>query len=138
MKKTLIFGSIALLFLSLLPGCAGKQTAVLRLTSKFENTMIYTPEEEREPEPEPVWETVTVSRGSKLMNGILTVKKVTEDTVTLQASDYFAATSYRDGSYVQQFEPGEAFILQRGGHLRIVDIALLDASHTITVVWDAD
>lgn len=138
MKHTILLGSIAILLLTLLSGCAGKQTATLRVSSRYVNTSIYIPEEEREPEPEPTWETVTVARGDKLENGILTVKKLTADTVTLKADRQYVGTSYLDGTFVQRFEEGELLTLHRGETLRLTETGLLDEDHTITVVWDAD
>lgn len=138
MKKALILSSLALLLLAFLPGCAGTRTATLRVSSSYVNTSVFIPEAEREPEPGPVWDTVTVSRGTKLMNGLFRVKKLTADTVTLLVDGSYAGASYLDGQFVQRFEAGEPLTLRRGETLRLTETGLLDEDHTVTVVWDGD
>ena len=86
---------------------SSQETAKITVWTKFENTMMYIPPEERKPEPEPVRKAFTVKKGSKVDAGSFRVKDLKDGVMTVEFDmDYVGRAYGKDGYAVRSYALG--------------------------------
>ena len=112
-----------------------KKTAKLEVWTKFENTMMYIPPEERKPEPEPKHTVYTVKKGDEIKDGGFTVKEVTDDSITVEFFFDFVGNAYgKDGYQIRNYEPGQVFTFKKGEELSLSMYGLMDADSSVHII----
>ncbi len=113
-----------------------KKTAKLEVWSKFENTMMYIPPEERKPEPEPKHTVYTVKKGDDIKAEGFIVRDVQDDSVTVVFRMEYAGTAYgKDGYAARNYEPGTAFTFKKGEQLSLTMVGLMDADSSVYIKY---
>lgn len=117
---------------------SSQETAKITVWTKFENTMMYIPPEERKPEPEPVRKTFTVKKGSKVDDGHFRVKDLKDGVMTVEFDmDYIGRAYGRDGYAVRSYEPGTVFTFNKGEELSLNMYGLMDADSSVHIIYEA-
>ena len=118
----------------LLDSLKNAQTAKIEVWTKFENTMMYIPPEERKPEPEPKHYKYTVKKGDHVDEGNFTVKDVKAGSLTVEFT--FAGNAYgEDGYSVRNYEPGQVFTFNKGETLSLSMYGLMDAESRVYIKY---
>lgn len=115
---------------------AGAQTAKIEVWTKFENSMMYIPPEERKPEPEPKHYKYTVKKGDHVDEGGFTVKDLKSGSLTVEFTFDFAGNAYgEDGYSVRNYEPGQVFTFNKGETLSLSMYGLMDAESKVYIKY---
>ena len=113
-----------------------RPTAKLEVWSKFENTMMYIPPEERKSEPEPRHTVYTVKRGDEIKEGSFKVKEIKDGEITLEFFlDHVGAAYGKDGYAVRNYEPANTFTFKKGEQLSLSVYGLMDADSSVYVKY---
>lgn len=113
-----------------------QQTARLEVWTKFENTMMYIPPEERKPEPEPKRTVYTVKRGDKVKEGSFRVKNVADGEITVEFEMEHIGSAYgEDGYAVRNYEVGTVFTFKKGEELSLSLYGLMDADSRVYIKY---
>lgn len=118
-----------------LSGCGAGQTATLRVTSSFESTMMFIPDEEKAEQPEPVYETIEVRAGDDAYNSQFHVDKLSRDSMTITTYFDYYARSYRGDEFVKDYGMANSFTFHRGETLSMTMAGLLDADSRMVIIW---
>lgn len=117
---------------------SSQETAKITVWTKFENTMMYIPPEERKPEPEPVRKAFTVKKGSKVDAGSFRVKDLKDGVMTVEFDmDYVGRAYGKDGYAVRSYEPGTVFTFNKGEELSLNMYGLMDADSSVHIIYEA-
>ena len=111
-------------------------TAEIEMWTEFTNTMEYIPPEERTEEPEPVHETYTVKKGDKVRNGMLLIKEVAEDSITVELNTEYVGGVYGADGHMKTYysDPATVFTIGKGEELSVTEYGLMDADFSVCVI----
>ena len=132
MKTLAICLTVLLMVLS---GCGAKTTAVLQVTSSYEETMMYIPDEERPEKPEPVYETIEVRAGDDAYYSQFHVEKLSGNSMTITTYFDYYVRSYRGDEFVRDYGIANRFTFHRGETLSMTMAGLLDADSRMVIIW---
>lgn len=122
----------------LLDSLKGKKTPTARLEvwTKFENTMMYIPPEERTPEPEPKHTVYTVKVGTEVKEGSFKVKAIKDDEITVEFFlDHIGRAYGKDDYAVRTYEADTVFTFKKGEELALSVYGLMDADSSVNIKY---
>lgn len=117
----------------------GSKQAVLRIASKFKNTMFYA--EKGESFGIPVdeklnYKTVVVTEGESINNDSIVIAKVKEDSITIKTKWEFRASSYKNSCLVKEYGITQKFTFKKGEMLSLSQAGLSDAAYTVWIILE--